>query len=375
MAKIRYLNDLDKVDGMPERLKKELAPVTEQYRFRANDYYLSLIDWNDPDDPIRRLVIPNLDELHPWGELDASAEETNYVAPGTQHKYHGTVLLLCNEVCGAYCRFCFRKRIFMDGNDEINADVSAGIDYIRNNPEVTNVLLTGGDPFMLSTRRLEAIVKEIRAIDHVGAIRIGTKMAAFNPYRILDDPTLLEMISRYSRADKRIYVITHFNVENELTEVAIKAIELMQKAGAIVANQTPLLAGINDKPKVLAALFEKLTRVGVPPYYIFQCRPTEGNRPFAVPLVHGLKIVKRAGQVLSGLAKRARYVMSHATGKIEIIGLTKYHIFLKYHRARFFEDDGRFMIFKRNDNAYWLDDLEADDDIDDALPHWDKQTA
>lgn len=375
MANIRYINDLSKVDGMPEQLKRELKPVTEQYRFRANDYYLSLIDWDDPDDPIRKLVIPNLDELLPWGELDPSQEEINYVAAGTQHKYPGTVLLLCNEICGAYCRFCFRKRIFMDGNDEIKTDVSAGIDYVRNNPDITNVLLTGGDPLMLSTRRLEAIVKEIREIDHVGAIRIGTKMAAFNPYRIVDDPSLLEMISRYSRADKRIYVITHFNVENELTDIAIKAIELLQKAGAIVANQTPLLAGVNDTPKALAALFEKLTRMGVPPYYIFQCRPTEGNHHFAVPLTHGLKIVKRAGQILSGLAKRARYVMSHASGKIEIVGLTKHHIFLKYHRARYLEDDGRFMIFKRNDNAYWFDDLEADDDIDDALPHWDKQTA
>ena len=119
--------------------------------FRANDYYLNLIDWDDPSDPIRQLIIPRQEELNEWGKLDASNEESITVARGVQHKYVDTVLLLCNEVCGAYCRYCFRKRLFMDVIDEVTNDVTEGIEYIRQHPEVNNVLLTGGDPLLMST--------------------------------------------------------------------------------------------------------------------------------------------------------------------------------------------------------------------------------
>jgi hypothetical protein len=115
---------------------------------------LDLIDWNNPDDPIRQLIIPREGELSDWGVLDASNEQAVTVARGVQHKYTDTVLLLCNEVCGAYCRYCFRKRLFMDDNDEVTNDVSAGLEYISAHEEVTNVLLTGGDPLPMSTHRL-----------------------------------------------------------------------------------------------------------------------------------------------------------------------------------------------------------------------------
>ena len=115
------------------------------YVFRANDYYLDLIDWSDPDDPIKQLIIPRIEELNDCGRLDASNEQAVTVDHGVQHKYADTVLLLCNEVCGAYCRYCFRKRLFMNDNDEVTNEVSAGIAYIRSHPEASNVLLTGGE--------------------------------------------------------------------------------------------------------------------------------------------------------------------------------------------------------------------------------------
>ena len=196
--RVKYVRRLDKVSNIPPDLLERLAPVTREYVFRANDYYLNLIDWDDPEDPIRQLIIPREEELRDWGKLDASNEESVTVAHGVQHKYIDTVLLLCNEVCGAYCRYCFRKRLFMDDNDEVTNDVSAGLAYIADHPEVTNVLLTGGDPLLMSTRRLVEIFDALRGIEHVRIIRIGSKMPAFDPWRVQRDDELQAAFRKYS---------------------------------------------------------------------------------------------------------------------------------------------------------------------------------
>lgn len=228
MTKVKYMTRVEKVDHLTGQEKEEFEKVSALYKFRANDYYLGLINWDDPDDPIRRIVIPQAGELEAFGTLDASNEESNYVAPGTQHKYASTVLLLVNETCGAFCRFCFRKRLFMDDNNETVNDVTEGIAYIKANPQVSNVLLTGGDPLLLSTKRLEKIISQIREIDHVKIIRIGSKMPAFNPHRIINDPDLLTMLSKCSTLENRIYLMAHFNVVNELTTDAVHALDLFR---------------------------------------------------------------------------------------------------------------------------------------------------
>jgi len=377
MARVRYICNVESIKQLPDYERWILGRVADKYQFRANNYYLGLIDWSDPADPIRRIIIPQADELREFGELDASNEKTNYVAPGCQHKYPHTVLILCTEICGAYCRFCFRKRLFMNENDEAVVDLKPAIDYVRRTPQINNVLLSGGDPLLLSTRRLENIIGRLREIPHVEIIRIGSKMTAFNPYRIIDDPALLDMFSRYSTPDHRIYMMTHFNVPQELSDVAKRALDLLMKSGLVLANQTPVLKGINHQPSVLAELMSKLSAVGIPPYYFFQCRPTEGNLPFALTMVEAYQALEKAKAMVSGLAKRARLVMSHESGKIEMVGLNRRHIYLRYHRARDPQDEGRFMTFRRDDNAYWLDDLQpvqhaprpADIyDVDDHLP-------
>lgn len=357
MARVKYVRNIDKVEELNSRERHELGKVCDQFKFRANDYYLSLIDWDDPDDPIRRIIIPHVSELAEFGDLDASDEESNYVVPGCQHKYTSTALLMCNEVCGGYCRFCFRKRLFMDENDEVVNDISEGIEYIRDNELITNVLLTGGDPLVMSTAKLEKIIRPLRKIDHVNIIRIGTKIPAFNPYRIIDDPDLPNMLTRYSSRHKRIYIMTHFNHPRELTDDACLALDLLLRAGVVLCNQTPILKGINDSPEVLEQLMRGLSDIGVSPYYFFQCRPTVGNIPFVLTLARAFDIFEEAKRNVSGLAKRARLVMSHSLGKIELLGITDLHIYLKFHRSRYTTDKGRFLIFHRDDNAYWLDDL------------------
>jgi lysine 2,3-aminomutase len=354
--KPKYITKLDQVPQLSESQRVRLQPVADKFVFRSNDYYQNLIDWSDPNDPIRALVIPAESELQEWGRLDASYEQLYTPVPGVEHKYKDTALLLVNDVCGAYCRYCFRKRLFMDGNDEVVRDVSGGLDYIRAHSEISNVLLTGGDPLIMSTSKLEPIIRQLREIPHVQIIRIGSKMPAFNPFRIINDPSLLKMIETYSTAEKRIYVMAHFNHPRELTNEAQQGLHLLLRSGAIVVNQSPLIRGINDDSGTLANLFARLSFIGVPPYYIFQCRPTEGNKSYSVPIEEAYEIFSDAQSRVSGLARRARFSMSHRTGKIEVAAMTGEHIVFRYHRAADDENAGRVMIFERNPQAHWLDD-------------------
>ena len=358
MKKAKYLTRLEQISQLSQGEINRLDEVNDKFVFRTNDYYQSLIDWDDPEDPIRRIVMPDVQELDDWGQLDASDEESYTVAKGLEHKYDSTALLLVNEVCAAYCRFCFRKRLFMDENEEVTKDVSEGLEYIRTHKEISNVLLTGGDPLIMSTSKLEPIIQKIREVDHVNIIRIGTKIPAFNPMRIYNDPSLEAMFRKYSTPEKRIYVMAHFNHPRELTPEAVRGINFLLNAGAIVVNQTPMIAGVNDDPDVLAEMFNKLSYIGVPPYYVFQCRPTLGNRIYVTPIEEAFEIFETARTRCSGLAKRARFVMSHATGKIEVVGLTGRYIYFKYLRSPIEDNDAKFMVYKRDPDAYWFDDYK-----------------
>jgi KamA family protein len=334
-----------------------LEPVTEKFVFRANDYYLNLINWNDPNDPIRRLIVPDESELHEWGRLDASFEELYTKAPGLEHKYRDTALLLCTDVCGAYCRFCFRKRLFMADNVEVVKDVKPGLDYIRRHPEITNVLLTGGDPLIMSTSRLEPIIEQLREIPHVRIIRLGSKMPAFNPFRILHDDALHAMFAKYSGPKQgRIYVMCHFNHPRELTPEARAGLDRLQRSGVTTINQTPLIRGVNDDIEVLRELFKELSFLGVPPYYVFHCRPTEGNESYSLPVEKAFRLFLEAQKKTSGLARRARYSMSHVTGKIEVVALTDDQVIFRYHRAANAANEGKTLVFRRNPKAQWFDD-------------------
>jgi lysine 2,3-aminomutase len=357
-AIFKYLTKIEQLKQLSDSEKNELKKVTGKFAFRCSDYYLSLIDWSDPYDPIRRIIIPSLEELHEWGRLDPSDEQAYTVIPGLEHKYNSTVLFLVSNVCDGICRYCFRKRVFINPQQEYMRDLPVAIQYIREHSEITNVLLTGGDPLALKPSKLENIIRQLREIEHVQIIRIGTKVPAFNPNRIIEQPDLLQMISKYSTDQKRIYLMTHFIHPRELTELSVKAVGLLQGAGAILANQCPLIHGANDRPEILAELLAKLSFIGVVPYYIFQCRPALGNKTYTVPIEEGYRTIEQAKSLVSGLAKRVRFVMSHSSGKIEIIGKTEENIYFKYHRAANDADSGRFLTFKCNPNANWFDDYD-----------------
>ncbi|MUG87912.1 KamA family radical SAM protein [Paenibacillus timonensis] len=360
MANPKYITDIAKVSELSEQERKELKPITDKFVFRVNDYYLNLIDWNDPEDPIRKLVIPNTGELKEYGRWDASDEATNYAVPGCQHKYRTTALLIVSEVCGSYCRYCFRKRLFRNDVKEAMSDVTPGIEYIAQHPEINNVLLTGGDSLILATRKLRTILEQLRAIEHVKIIRLGSKIPVFNPMRIYEDPELLDLIREFSTVDQRIYVMAHINHPREMTPEAKRGFQALHDAGAIVVNQTPILKGINDDAAVLGELLDRLSWAGVTPYYFFINRPVAGNADFVIPLKRAYQLVEEAKARTSGLGKRVRLSMSHSSGKIEILAIEDGKAYLKYHQSRD-HDYGKFMILPCPDEAAWFDDLPGNE--------------
>ncbi|ULL16827.1 KamA family radical SAM protein [Paenibacillus sp. H1-7] len=362
MPQPKYITDIDRIKWIPEQERNRLKQITEKFVFRVNDYYLNLIDWSDPDDPIRKLVIPNEGELLEYGRWDASDEDTNYVVPGCQHKYRTTALLIVSEVCGSYCRYCFRKRLFRNDVKEALSDVEPGLRYIAKHPDINNVLLTGGDSLILATPKLRGIIQRLRELDHVKIIRLGSKIPVFNPMRIYEDEELLETIREYSTPEKRIYVMAHINHPREITEEARKGFQALHEAGAIVVNQTPVLKGINDDPAVLGELLDQLSWAGVTPYYFFINRPVAGNKEFVLPLQQVYRIVEEAKARTSGLGKRVRLSMSHTSGKIEIVAIENGKAYLKYHQSRD-EQYGKFMVLDCPDDAAWFDDLPGSENF------------
>lgn len=360
MPQPKYITDINKITYLTDSEREKLKQITEKFVFRVNDYYLNLINWDDPHDPIRNLVIPNEGELLEYGRWDASDEDTNYVVPGCQHKYRSTALLIVSEVCGAYCRYCFRKRLFRNDVSEASSVVEPGLQYIELHPEINNVLLTGGDSLILSTAKLRSIISRLRQIEHVQIIRLGSKIPVFNPMRIYEDEELLETIREFSTPQKRIYVMAHINHPREITPEARRGFEALHQAGAIVVNQTPILKGINDNPIILGELLDRLSWAGVTPYYFFVNRPVAGNRSFVLPLKDVYRIVEQAKALTSGLGKRVRLSMSHTSGKIEILAIDNGKAYLKYHQSRD-NEYGRFMILDCPDDAAWFDDLPGNE--------------
>ncbi len=348
-----HLSELPPADAVATRTRE----VVDRFAFRANDYYTSLIDWNDPCDPIRKLIVPSEDEVAGDGSLDASNEAANTRLQGLQHKYPDTVLLLVTDQCAGFCRYCFRKRLFLPGSRETFRDCREGLAYIAAHPEITDVLLTGGDPLSLGTSRLREIVSQILTVPHVRTLRIGSKIPAFNPYRVTDDPDLASLVRDVVRSGRTLYVMTHFDHPRELTAQALAAVAALRAAGAACLNQCPVSAGINDDSDVLAELFQRCTDAGCPQYYIFQCRPTIGTTHFALPIVRVADIVEQARTRVSGLSRRARLCLSHESGKIEIVGVDDRQIYARYHRAKHPADEGRFLVYRRDDAALWLDEL------------------
>jgi KamA family protein len=356
---ITLVDDLGERLNLTEAEEEVLNRLAKIHPIRVSEYYLSLIDeWNS-DDPLRKMAIPSDSELITEGSYDTSGELSNTILPGLQHKYSQTAVIIATAECAMYCRHCFRKRLVGLSSQEILKDIDVAAAYIMGHEEINNVLITGGDPFTLDTSQIHSLLEALSSIPHLDFIRFGTRVPVTYPERILKDDELLEVLSEYSEKSRRLFVVTQYNHPKEVTPESIDAIDRLMSAGVTVNNQTVLLRGVNDNPTVLGTLLNRLVSIGVNPYYVFQCRPVARvKKTFQVPLYKGYRIIERAKKLLSGHSKRFRYIMSHHTGKIEILGILNGEFLFKYHQAKNPLDQGRIFTRELDKAATWLDDLK-----------------
>ncbi|HHS49683.1 MAG TPA: KamA family radical SAM protein [candidate division Zixibacteria bacterium] len=369
---VTTVDELSKYILLDNDEKWRISKIIQIHPMSITRYYLSLIDPEDKDDPIRKIAIPSEGEFLLNGDYDTSGEHSNTKLAGLQHKYGETALLLTTNQCATYCRHCFRKRLVGVDTEEVLKRIPRAVGYIAERPEITNVLISGGDPLMLDNEVLETLLKGLDGIRHLKYIRIGTRIPVVFPMRIFDDVEFLNMVANFSHKWRRLYFVAHFNHPREITKESVRAVDALLSRGAIMSNQTVLLRGVNDDPFVLAKLQNKLTAIGVNPYYVFQCRPVSRVKPhFQVPLDRAYSIVERAKTMLDGHSKRFRFVMSHRRGKIEIVGIDGDQVLLKYHQAKDRENLGRVFSRRLVPGAGWLDDLEVEhvaDNEDFSLP-------
>lgn len=280
----------DEVSGLASMSDTELP-------LQITPHYLSLIDPHDPQCPIRRQVIAQRSEFEENDLLrrDPLGEEDHEVVPNLVHRYPDRVLLLITDRCASYCRFCTRKRWVGQGPSPTRENLDAALEYIANNPQIEEVILSGGDALILSDENLKRVLTRIRAIEHVQIIRIASRMLSFAPMRITEN--LIQIL----RAFQPVYILTHFNHLKEFSESTREAIRLLVDAGVPLVNQTVLLKGVNDNKEDLTRLFKELVRLRVRPYYLHQCDVVMGTRGFRVKLSDALELYSSLRGHVSGL--------------------------------------------------------------------------
>lgn len=296
---IRDIETLEKVTTLTDETRSDLKKCLNKFRMAITPYYAALMDKNDSSCPVRMQAMPAIEELYDGpGDLDDPLhEDVDSPAPGLTHRYPDRALLLITNVCSMYCRHCTRRRVVgFEDSDFSMSNVDQAIEYISKTPEIRDVVVSGGDPFVLSDDKLEYVLKKLREIDHVEIIRIGSRMPVVLPQRITDD--LVNMLKKYHP----IYVNTHFNHSKEITEEARQACEKLANAGINLGNQSVLLKGLNDSPEIMKQLVHELLMIRVKPYYIYQCDLSKGISHFRTPVSRGIEIIENLRGHTSGLA-------------------------------------------------------------------------
>ena len=288
-SRIEDIENLKQFFPLTKEEEEGIKHCLGKLRMAITPYYLSLIDPDDPNDPIRKQAIPTEMELHrsDADRFDPLHEDIDSPVQGLTHRYPDRVLFLVTEICSCYCRHCTRKR-FAGHHDKAlsTTHIDDAIEYIAKTPAIRDVLLSGGDPLLLSDGKLEYILKKLHAIPHVEMIRIGTRVPCVMPQRITKD--LIEMLKKYHP----IFINTQFNHPNEITEEAKKACESLVNAGIPLGNQSVLLRGINDCIHIMKKLLHELIKIRVKPYYLYQCDLSIGLEHFRTSVAQGIEIIE-----------------------------------------------------------------------------------
>ncbi|MBD3314700.1 MAG: lysine 2,3-aminomutase [Chitinivibrionales bacterium] len=299
---IRDVQTFEELTGVEfsEMERRKLDEVVDHFPLSITPYYLSLIDVKDYSrDPVFQQAFPSMAELNidKADHVDPLSEDKDSPTPGITHRYPDRVLFHVSNTCAMYCRHCTRKRKVGDVDSIPSRDVlQRGIEYIRRHPEVRDVLLSGGDPFMMSDSRLDWLLTELKRIPHIEVLRIGTRTPVVLPYRITDK--LVTILRKH----QPIWVNTHFNHPRELTNTSRRALRMLADAGVPLGNQSVLLAGINDCQRIVKRLVHKLVQNRVRPYYLYQCDLSEGLTHFRTPVSKGIEIVESLIGHTSGFA-------------------------------------------------------------------------
>ncbi len=311
-------NQLKNSLNTPEKLSKnlgcnltEIATVSSRYPLRIPPYYLELI--KQVGEPLYRQAVPDIQELDdPQGMVDPLAEESLSPVPNLVHRYPDRALFLVSSQCAMYCRFCTRKRKVGKKSMQVNQKtIAAGLQYLRNTPQIREVLISGGDPLLLSDHLLEEILQQLHEIKSIKVIRIGTRTPCTLPMRIT--PELVNMLKKYHP----LYINTHFNHPAEITQEAEQACTLLADAGIPLGCQTVLLKGVNDSRAVMQELLYRLLEVRVRPYYLMQADLTEGTAHFRTNIKTGLALMRDLIGQISGMAVPT-YILDAPGGKGKI---------------------------------------------------------
>lgn len=301
---------LSKIIDLSEQDKADITKCLEKFRMAITPYYASLIKTNDKNDPIRRQAIPSIEETY-FCKNDLSDplnEEADSPVPHVVHRYPDRVLLLISYICSMYCRHCTRRRAVGEEDKIITGkELQLALNYIRSHTEIRDVLISGGDPLVMNTKRLEHIIAKLRAIPHVDIIRIGTRVPVVMPMRIT--PELLNMLKKY----QPLWINTHFNHPYEITPEAERACSAIVNAGIPLGNQSVLLRGINDNAEIMKELLLKLVHMRVRPYYLYQCDLSRGISHFRTDVDTGIEIMHKLTGYISGYAV-PKYVIDSPFG-------------------------------------------------------------
>jgi lysine 2,3-aminomutase len=297
-------NRLNTVDEIQQVLalsdsEKEALSAPGLFRVEITPYFISLIDPDDPEDPIRKQVIPTSREMVPFTAMmeDSLAEDRHSPVPGLVHRYPDRVLMLVTTQCASYCRYCTRSRIVGDPSATFSkSEFEMQLEYLRRTPQVRDVLLSGGDPLVLAPRILEDILRRLREIEHIEIVRIGSRVPVFMPMRVTDE--LCDMLQKYHP----LWLNIHVNHSNEISQELEQACDKLTRAGIPLGNQSVLLAGVNDNVHVQRQLVQDLVRIRVRPYYLYQCDLVEGAGHFRTPVGKGIEIIEGLRGHTSGYA-------------------------------------------------------------------------
>jgi lysine 2,3-aminomutase len=325
------INSLEEVGAVLNLTDEERAGLSADDKFRVDitPYFASLIDPDDPNDPIRRQVIPLGREQQAFTAMmeDSLAEDRHSPVPGLVHRYPDRVLMLVTTQCASYCRYCTRSRIVGDPTQNFNSrDHEAQLEYLRRTPQVRDVLISGGDGLTLAPKLFEKIIRGIREIPHIEIIRIGSRVPVFLPQRIDDE--LCAMLEQYHP----LWINLHFNHPNEITPEVSRAVDKLTKAGLPVGNQSVLLAGVNDCVHIQRSLVHKLVENRIRPYYLYQCDLVEGSGHFRTPVGKGLEIMEGLRGHTSGYAVPT-YVIDAPGGGGKIPVMPNYLISYSDHKV------------------------------------------